>query len=99
MKRKILIIILLLLFVSAGHYRAAAQQTGTRIKDADTSFPGNVIWFNQPREIETIRSLVQEGEKELAVKKARAYVAKLENVGGFEAQQHRYYGLNALCVA
>ena len=99
MNRKILIIILFLLFVSADYYKVDAQQTGTRIKNADSSYPESVIWLNQPREITDIRLLLQDGKKECAVKKARDYVAKLENLGGFEARQRLYYGLCALCGA
>jgi Flp pilus assembly protein TadD len=99
MNRKILIIFLFLLFVSADHYKVIAQPTGSRIKEADNTYPESIIWFSQPHEITEIRLLMQEGKKERAVKKARAYVASLENVGGAEAQQRRYYGLNALCAA
>jgi len=99
MNKKIIIIILFLLFVSADHYKVFAQSTGTRINKVDSAYPESVIWFSQPREINDIRLLLQEGKKARAVKKARAYVASLENVGGVEAQQRSYYGLNALCAA
>ena len=69
MKIKILIILLFLFFLSAGNYKAAAQKTGTRLKNVDSSYPESVIWFSQPHEIKEIRSLIQEGEKELAEKK------------------------------
>ena len=99
MNRKILIVILFLLLVSADHYKVIAQPTGTRIKQADSAYPESIIWFSQPHEVDEIRLLLQEGKKALAVKKARAYVTSLENVAGFEAQQRRYYALNALCAA
>jgi tetratricopeptide (TPR) repeat protein len=99
MNRKILIVLLSLLFVSAGIYEVIAQQTGTRIKGADSSYPEMVLWLDQPYEIDAIRLLLQEGKKERAVEKARDYVESLENVRGVEAKQRRYYGLNALCAA
>ena len=99
MNRKISIVFLSLLFVSAGHYKVVAQPTGTRIKEVDSTYPESVLWFGQPHEITDIRLLLQAGKKERAVEKARAYVASLENVGGAEARQRRYYGLNALCAA
>ena len=81
------LIILALIFISGLIISGCAT---TSMKTADIS---------QPLEITDISLLLQEGEKERAVKKARAYVASLENVDGFEAQQRRYYGLNALCAA
>jgi Flp pilus assembly protein TadD len=99
MDKKILIVILSLLFVWAGHFEVVAQQTGTRIKEADSTYPETVVWFDQPHEITDIRLLLQEGEKERAVEKARAYVASLENVDGAEARRRRYYALSALCAA
>jgi tetratricopeptide (TPR) repeat protein len=99
MNRKILIVLLSLLFVSAGIYEVVAQQTGTRIKGADSSYPEMVLWLDQPYEIDAIRLLLQEGKKERAVEKARDYVESLENARGVEAKQRRYYGLNALCAA
>jgi len=99
MNIKISVFIISLLFVSAGQYNVAAQQTGTRIKDSDSPYMQSVVWFTQPREITDIRLLLQEGKKELAVEKARAYVASLENVDGAEALQRRYFALNALCAA
>ena len=99
MNRKILIVLLSLLFVSAGIYEVVAQQTGTRIKGADSFYPETVLWLDQPYEIDAIRLLLQEGKKERAVEKARDYVESLENVRGAEAKQRRYYGLNALCAA
>ena len=99
MNRKILIVLLSLLFVSAGIYEVVAQQTGTRIKGVDSSYPETVLWLDQPHEIAAIRLLLQEGKKERAVEKARDYVESLENALGAEAKQRRYYGLNALCGA
>ena len=99
MNRKIIIVTLFLLFVSANYYQVFAQSTGTRIKKVESAYPESVIWFSQPREIFDIRLLLQNGEKERAVKKARDYVASLEHVGGVEAEQRLYYGLNALCAA
>jgi Flp pilus assembly protein TadD len=99
MNRKTLIVLLSLLFVSAGIYEVVAQQTGTRIKGADSFYPETVLWLDQPHEINTILSLIQEGKKEPAVEKARDYVERLENGRGAQAKQRRYYGLNALCAA
>ena len=99
MNRKILVVFLSLLFVSAGHYKVVAQSTGTRIKEVDSTYPESVVWFGKSHEITGIRLLLQEGKKERAVEKAHAYVASLENVGGAEAKRRRYYGLNALCAA
>jgi surface-anchored protein len=99
MNRKILIVLLSLLFVSAGIYEVVAQQTGTRIEGAVSSYPETVVWFDPPLEIDAIRLLLQEGKKERAVEKARDYVESLENARGVEAKQRRYYGLNALCAA
>lgn len=99
MNRKIIIILLFLLFVSANYYQVVAQSTGTRIKKVNSAYTESVIWFSQPREIIDIRLLLQNDEKERAIKKARKYVASLETVGGFEAKQRLYYGLNALCAA
>ena len=99
MNRKILIVLLSLLFVSAGIYEVVAQQTGTRIEGANSFYPETVVWLDQPYEIDAIRLLLQEGKKERAVEKARDYVESLENALGVEAKQRRYYGLNALCAA
>ena len=99
MNRKILIVLLSLLFVSAGIYEVVAQQTGTRIKGADSFYPKTVLWLDQPHEINTILSSIQQGEKERAVEKARDYVKSLENAHVAQAKQRRYYGLNALCAA
>ena len=99
MNRKILIVLLSLLFVSGGIYKVVAQQTGTRIKEGARAYPEAVLWLTQPHEITAIRLLLQEGKKERAVKKARGYVASLENVRGAEAKQRRYYAFSALCAA
>ena len=99
MNRKISIFIISFLFVLTGLYAAAEESTGTRIKDADSNYPTSVIWFSEPGEITGIRTLLQEGKKELAVKKAREYVARLKNVAGPEAKQLRYFAFNALCAA
>ena len=99
MDRKILIVFLSLLFVWAGHSEVLAQQTGTRIKDIDSSYQESVVWFDMPHEITDIRLLLQKGERERALEKARIYVASLENVDGTQAQRRRYYAFNALCAA
>ena len=99
MNRKISIIILSILFVLSGLFAAAEESTGTRIKDADSNYPTSVIWFDEPSEIIAIRTLLQEGKKEPAVKKAREYVASLKNIAGPEAKQLRYFAYNALCAA
>ncbi|MBN1831651.1 MAG: hypothetical protein JW896_06015 [Deltaproteobacteria bacterium] len=99
MNRKLLIAFLSLLFVSAGHYKVVAQETGTRIKEGARTYPEAVVWLTQPHEIVAIRLLLQEGEKERAVEKARDYVASLENVRGAEAKQRHYDALSALCAA
>ena len=99
MNRKILIVLLSLLFVSAGIYEVIAQQTGTRIKDVDNIASESIFWLKQPHEINTILSLLKEGKKERAVKKARDYAASLENGRGDEAKQRRYYAFSALCGA
>ena len=99
MNRKILIVLLSLLFLSAGIYEVVAQQTGTRIKDVDNIASESVFWLKQPNEINNILSLIQEGKKERAVEKARDYVASLENAIGAEGKQRRYYAFTALCGA
>jgi tetratricopeptide (TPR) repeat protein len=99
MNRKILIVLLSLLFVSAGIYEVVAQQTGTRIKDIDNIATESVFWLKQPREIKTILSLIQEGKKKRAVEIARDYAASLENTRGAGAKQRRYYAFSALCGA
>ena len=99
MNRKILIVFLSLLFVWAGHSEVVAQQTGTQIKDVNSSYQTSVVWFDMPTEITDIRLLLQGGEKEAAVEKARAYVASLDNVNGVQAKRRRYYAFNALCAS
>jgi len=99
MKRIISIAIISLLLALSGKYEVEAETTGTRIKDAESAYPETVVWFSPPSEITDIRVLLQEGKKELAVKRAREYVAGLENVPGYQAEQIRYFALNALCAA
>jgi Flp pilus assembly protein TadD len=99
MNRKISIFIISFLFALSGKYVAAEDSTGTRIKDADSNYPKTVVWYSEPGEITGIRELLQEGKKDLAVSKARDYVARLKNVAGPEAKQLRYYAYNALCAA
>ena len=74
-------------------------QTGSHIKDNTVKTPETVVWFSEPREITEIRLLLQQGQKQEAVKKARGFLQKLRGVGGSEAQVRRYYGLSALCSA
>lgn len=95
MKRKILILVFTGIITG---FSSVFAQTGTRI-DKESLYPGNVIWFDVPREIVDIRVLLQEGKSRLAVNKARAYVATLEHVSGAEARIRYYFGLNALCSA
>ena len=99
MIRKISIFIISLLFVISGRYAAAEESTGTRIKDVESYYPKSVVWFSEPGEIREIRTLLQEGKKDLAVEKARDYVARLKTIAGPEAKQLRYFALNALCAA
>ena len=51
------------------------------------------------KQLSQIRSLLQTGKNELAVEKARVFVASLKTVSGNEARQLRYFALNALCAA
>lgn len=99
MNRKISIFIISLLFVVSGRYAAAEESTGTRIKGVDSSYPKSVVWFSEPGEITGIRTLLQEGKKDLAVEKARDYAARLKTIAGPEAKKLRYFALNALCAA
>jgi tetratricopeptide (TPR) repeat protein len=99
MNRKISIFIISLLFVLSGLYAAAEESTGTRIKNADSYYPKTVVWFSEPSEITGIRTLLQEGKKDLAVEKARDYVARLKAISDPKAKQLRYFALNALCAA
>lgn len=98
MKGKILLLVISGIFTLTGHFNVIAE-TGTRIKGGGGMYPENVIWFNESREIAYIRQLLQDGKKQLAIEKARSYVARMENIAGFEALVRRYYGLNALCSA
>lgn len=98
MKRKILLLCLTGLFALSGHVDVIAE-TGSRIIGGGGKYPGNVIWFTEPREINDIRLLLQAGKKQLAVEKSRSYVARMVQVPGFEALVRLYYGLNALCSA
>ena len=99
MNKKILIVLLSLLLVSAVIHEVFAQKTGTRIKDIDNIASETVFWLKQPQEINTILSLIQAGKKERAVEKARKYAASLENEPGAEGKQRRYYAFSALCGA
>ena len=99
MNRKTLIFIISFLFVLSGLYAAAEESTGTRIKGAESNFPTTVVWFSEPNEIIGIRTLLQEGKKELAVTKAREYIANLKNLSGPQAKHFRYFAFNALCAA
>ncbi|MBF8269851.1 MAG: TPR REGION protein [Gammaproteobacteria bacterium] len=98
MNRKILILALVAVYVSTSHIIAWAQ-TGSHIKDGGGKMPETVVWFDEPREITDIRLLLQEGKNQLAVDKARDYVANLRNVPGVDAEKRRYFGLSALCSA
>ena len=98
MNRKILILAITASFASTGHFSAWAQ-TGSHIKEGGGKAPQMVVWFNEPREITDIRLLLQEGKTQLAVEKARTFVAGLRNVAGLEAESLRYFGLSALCSA
>ena len=99
MKRITSIVVISLLLALSGKYAVAAESTGTRIKNTESAYPETVVWFSQPDEIINIRLLLQEGKKELAVEKAREYVASLEGVAGYETKRIRYLALNALCAA
>ena len=101
MNRKILLIIIFisLVFVLTGQYAVAAESTGTRIKNVESNYQKNVLWFSEPQEITQIRLLLQEGKKELAVKTARQYVASLKTMSDPQTKQFRYFALNALCAA
>jgi tetratricopeptide (TPR) repeat protein len=92
-------VFLCFLFVSAFHYQVVPQETGTRIKEGSRTYPESVVWLTPPHEIIAIRLLLQEGEKDRAVEKARDFVASLENVRCAEAKQRLYYRLSALCAA
>jgi Flp pilus assembly protein TadD len=98
MIRKISIFVISLLFFVSGLY-AAAESTGTRIRDADSFHSKIVVRFTEPSEITEINKLLQEGKKDLAVEKARDYVASLENRADSDAKKLLYFALNALCAA
>jgi len=74
-------------------------QTGTHIKGAEVTSPQTVIWFSQQSEITEIRLLIEDGKKQEAVAKARAYLERLQGISGREAEVRRHYGLCALCSA
>jgi Flp pilus assembly protein TadD len=93
-----LILVLGAVIVAAGQFNVWAQ-TGTRIRDGGGKAPEIVVWFNEPSEVTDIRLLLQQGRKQLAVEKARAYVTDIENLPGGEAQVRLYFGLSALCSA
>jgi Flp pilus assembly protein TadD len=96
MNRKMIIQALgLLVMVQA----EVAAQTGTRIEGAGGKMPETVIWYTEPTEITDIRLLLQSGEKQRAVDKARAFVSGIQYVSGVEARVRMYFGLNALCAA
>ncbi len=99
MNRKISIFTISLLFILSGLYASSEESTGTKIKGIDSSYPQTVVWFSEPCEITEIRTLLQEGKKELAVEKANDYIARLKNIAGPEAKQLRYFAYNALCAA
>lgn len=99
MNRIVYIFFMSLLIFLTNQSVVTAQSTGTRLKDHESNYQKSVIWFSQPREITDIRLLLQDGKKELAVEKARDYVASLENISGPDAKQFRYFALNALCAA
>ena len=99
MNRKVSIFLIFLLFILSGLYTAAEESTGTRIKNADSFYPKSVIWFSEPSEITWINTLLQDGKKDLAVEKARDYVASLKTTSDPKAKKLRYFALNALCAA
>jgi tetratricopeptide (TPR) repeat protein len=99
MNRKIQIFTMSLFFLLSGLYAAGEESTGTRIKDLESNYPSSVVWFSEPGEITGIRTLLQDGKKELALKKAHDYVTRLKNIAGPETKQLRYSAFNALCAA
>lgn len=76
---------------------AMAQTTGTRLGAYNQK--NRIVWFDEPPDIANIRQLLQEGQGEKAVRKARGYAASLAAMQGGEGQVLRYYALNALCAA
>lgn len=100
MNRKYLIPTFAVASLLIGHHGAWGQpSTGSHIMEAGGKMPQSVVWYSEPTEITDIGLLLQAGEKQKALEKARSYVAKLKNVEGGEARVRRYYGLNALCAA
>ena len=99
MNRIILTSGFLILLASTCVTTAVQAQTGSHIKDNTVKTPETVVWFSEPREITDIRLLLQQGQKQEAVKMARDFLQKLRGIGGSEAQVRRYYGLSALCSA
>jgi len=90
------------IFILAGWYtfQVSAQPeapTGSRIDGSAIST--NVVWFNDPDEIDTVRRMLQEGRTEEAVDLASRFVQRLEHLTDERSRQHRYSGLNALCAA
>ena len=79
--------------------RVSPAQTGTHIEGNTTKQPQTVVWFSEPREITEIRLLLQSGQKQAAVDRARDFVYGLRNIYGIEARVRRYFGLSALCSA
>jgi len=83
----ILVAILGALFAGTG----AIAQTGSRV--GSTTQPLNVVWLDEPSEISTIRALLQEGEVDEALKRARAFL-KIDMPISM-----KYVGQNMLCSA
>jgi tetratricopeptide (TPR) repeat protein len=88
---------LLLFILSLWAMHPHAQSTGSWI---ESSNPENTtIWINQPREIDDIKRLIQDGKGEKAVEMAYKYVDSLKNQKFGEGQEQHYFALNALCAA
>ena len=68
--------------------------TGSRLSGSAT--PRVVIQFQEPQEIERIRSLVNWGELESALSLSQSYVEYTENAGSSAVT--RYSAYNALCL-
>ena len=98
MIRKMSVFIITLFFALSGQY-SAQESTGTRIKDVESFYPKSVLWYSETSDIKEIRGLLQDGEKDLAVEKARDYVSRLKNISGNDGKQLRYFAYNALCAA
>ena len=86
MNRIILTSGFLILLASTCLTTAVQAQTGSHIKDNTVKTPETVVWFSEPREITDIRLLLQQGQKQEAVKMARDFLQKLRGIGGSEAQ-------------